>query len=138
MAFMPSKSMRLIRSDLWESRLDTPYPGVTTHAYLWTGGPDGNVLFYGTQTDADYDEMESLGGVAHQYLSHRDEAGPMLARTTWRFGTRLHAPARELVEIGQQARRRQRHRGHPHPGSFPWQHVLPGARGEWPDLPVHR
>jgi hypothetical protein len=95
--------MRPIRSDLWESRLDTPYPGVTTHAYLWTGGPDGNVLFYGTQTDLDFDELESLGGVAHQYLSHRDEAGPMLARTAWRFGTLLHAPARELVEIGQHA-----------------------------------
>jgi hydroxyacylglutathione hydrolase len=103
MAVMRSKSLRPIRSDLWETRLDTPYPGVSTHAYLWTGGPDGNALFYGTQTDADFDELESLGGVAHQYLSHRDEAGPMLARTTWRFGTRLHAPARELVEVGQHA-----------------------------------
>jgi hydroxyacylglutathione hydrolase len=103
MGVMRSESMRLIRSDLWESRLDTPYPGLTTHAYLWTGGPDGNVLFYGTHTDADFDELESLGGVAHQYLSHRDEAGPMLERTGWRFGSRLHAPARELVEIGQHA-----------------------------------
>jgi hydroxyacylglutathione hydrolase len=103
--FIPIKEdlMRPIRADLWESRADAPYPGVTTHAYLWTGGPDGNVLFYGTQTDADFDGFEDMGGVGHQYLSHRDEAGPMLARVAERFGARLHAPAQELVEIGQHA-----------------------------------
>lgn len=95
--------MRPIRADLWETRVDNPYPGLTTHAYLWTGGPGGNVLFYGTQTDADFDEWEALGGVAHHYLSHRDEAGPMLSRIAERFGTRLHAPVAELVEIGQHA-----------------------------------
>jgi hydroxyacylglutathione hydrolase len=95
--------MRPIRSDLWETRVDNPYPGLTTHAYLRTGGADGNVLFYGTQTDADFDELETLGGVAHHYLSHRDEAGPMLSRIAERFGARLHAPVAELVEIGQHA-----------------------------------
>lgn len=95
--------MRPIRADLWETRVDNPFPGLTTHAYLWTGGPDGNVLFYGTQTDADFDELDSLGGVAHHYLSHRDEAGPMLSEIKGRFGARLHAPVAELVEIGQHA-----------------------------------
>jgi glyoxylase-like metal-dependent hydrolase (beta-lactamase superfamily II) len=95
--------MRPIRADLWETRVDNPYPGLTTHAYLWTGGHHGNVLFYGTQTDADFDELEALGGVAHHYLSHRDEAGPMLSRIADRFGARLHAPVAELVEIGQHA-----------------------------------
>jgi glyoxylase-like metal-dependent hydrolase (beta-lactamase superfamily II) len=95
--------MRPIRADLWEARVDDPYPGLTTHAYLWTGGPAGNVLFYGTQTDADFDAIGELGGVAHQYLSHRDEAGPMLAAIAQRFGARLHAPAAELLEIGQHA-----------------------------------
>ena len=93
--------MRPIRADLWETRVDSPFPGLTTHAYLWTGGQDGNVLFYGTQTDADFDELAALGGVAHHYLSHRDEASPMLSRIAERFGARLHAPVAELVEIGQ-------------------------------------
>jgi glyoxylase-like metal-dependent hydrolase (beta-lactamase superfamily II) len=93
--------MRPIRADLWETRVDNPYPGLTTHAYLWTGGHHGNVLFYGTQTDADFDDLEALGGVAHQYLSHRDEAGPMLGKVAERFGAQLHAPAAELAEIGQ-------------------------------------
>jgi hydroxyacylglutathione hydrolase len=95
--------MRQITTDLWETREDSPFPGLTTHAYLWTGGTDGNVLFYSTLTDADFDEIEALGGIAHQYLSHRDEAGPMLARIAERFGAQLHAPAVELVEIGQHA-----------------------------------
>jgi hydroxyacylglutathione hydrolase len=95
--------MRPIRADLWETRTDSPYPGVTTHAYLWTGGADGNVLFYAPHTDADFDAIEQLGGVAHQYLSHRDEAGPMLARVRERFGARLHAPAPELLDIGRHA-----------------------------------
>ena len=95
--------MRPIRADLWETRADSPFPGLTTHAYLWTGGPDGNVLFYGTQTDADFGDVDRLGGTAHHYLSHRDEAGPMLARVRSHFGARLHAPAIELLEIGQHA-----------------------------------
>lgn len=95
--------MRPIRSDLWETRVDSPFPGLTTHAYLWTGGPNGNVMFYGTLTDADFADIESLGGVAHHYLSHRDEAGPMVKRVAERFGAVLHAPAAELAEIGQHA-----------------------------------
>lgn len=95
--------MRPIRTDLWETRVDSPFPGLTTHAYLWTGGPDGNVLLYGTLTDADFDEIEAKGGVAHHYLSHRDEAGPMVKRVAERFGAVLHAPAAELAEIGQHA-----------------------------------
>lgn len=95
--------MRPIRSDLWETQVDSPFPGLTTHAYLWTGGPEGNVLFYSTMTDAEHDHIAELGGVAHHYLSHRDEAGPMLARVAERFGARLHAPVAELVEIGQHA-----------------------------------
>lgn len=95
--------MENIRTDLWQTRVDNPFPGLTTHAYLWTGGPDGNVLFYGTQTDADFGELATLGGVAHHYLSHRDEAGPMLARIAEKFGAQLHAPAAELTEIGRHA-----------------------------------
>ncbi len=95
--------MLQIRSDLWETRQDNPFPGLKTHAYLWTGGPDGNVLFYSPQTDADFDALDRLGGVAHQYLSHRDEAGPMLSAVAERFGARLHAPAVELLDIGRHA-----------------------------------
>jgi hydroxyacylglutathione hydrolase len=93
--------MRQVLADLWETTTDSPFPGLTTHAYLWT---PGNVLFYSMAGDADFEAIAELGGVADQYLSHRDEAGAMLKRIADRFGSRLHAPAAELLEIGQHAR----------------------------------
>ncbi|MGQ0479918.1 MAG: MBL fold metallo-hydrolase [Pseudonocardia sp.] len=88
-----------IRDDLWETAPDSPFPGLTTHAYLWTRPSGGNVLFYSTAGDADHDEIAALGGIAHQYLSHRDEAGPALAQLAERFGCRLHASTAEAADV---------------------------------------
>ena len=92
--------MEKVLSDLWQTRTDSPFPGLTTHAFLWTGR---NALFYSTATDADFSGLEDLGGIADQYLSHRDEAGPMLTKIADHFDSTLHAPAAELLEIGQHA-----------------------------------
>ena len=92
--------MKKVLSDLWQTRTDSPFPGLTTHAFLWTGR---NALFYSTATDADFSELEDLGGISDQYLSHRDEAGPMLTKIADHFDSTLHAPAVELLEIGQHA-----------------------------------
>jgi hydroxyacylglutathione hydrolase len=98
---MPA-TLTQISDDLFQTRTDSPLPGLTTHAYLWRR-PNGNVLFYSPATDADFDAIEKLGGIAAQYLSHLDEAGPNLARIADRFGSRLHAPAAELETIEQHA-----------------------------------
>jgi hydroxyacylglutathione hydrolase len=92
-----------IRDDLWQTRMDSPFPGLTTHAYLWRG-PSGNVLFYSPATEADFDAIDALGGVRAQYLSHLDEAGSNLNRIAERFGRRLHAPAAEIDAIGKHTR----------------------------------
>lgn len=92
-----------IRDDLYETRLDNPFAAVTTHAYLWIR-PAGNVLFYNPASDADFDAIDNLGGVAAQYLSHLDEAGPSLTAIAERFGRQLHAPAAELNAIGKHGR----------------------------------
>ena len=92
--------MQQVLSDLWQTRTDSPFPGLTTHAFLWTGR---NALFYSTATDADFPGLEKLGGVSDQYLSHRDEAGPMLTKIADHFDSSLHAPVAELLEIGQHA-----------------------------------
>jgi hydroxyacylglutathione hydrolase len=57
------------------------------------------VLFYSPGTDDDFAEIEDLGGIAHQYLSHQDEASPVLAHIAQRFAARLHAPAPEVDAI---------------------------------------
>ena len=92
--------MRQVLTDLWETQTDSPFPGLTTHAYLWKGP---NALFYSMATDAEFGALERLGGVTDHYLSHRDEAGPMLKTIAQHFDSTLHAPATELVEIGRHA-----------------------------------
>ena len=91
-----------IHDDLYETQVDSPFPGLTTHAYLWRRSA-GNVLFYSPASDADFDAIDELGGVSAQYLSHLDEAGPNLARIAERFGRQLHAPAAELKQISEYA-----------------------------------
>lgn len=93
--------MRPIRSDLWETASYSPFPGLTTHAYLWTPADGPNALFYAPGNDAEFDTLHKLGGVARQYLSHQDEAGPILGRIAEAFGARLHAPAAEADIIGE-------------------------------------
>jgi glyoxylase-like metal-dependent hydrolase (beta-lactamase superfamily II) len=83
--------------------MDSPFPGLTTHAYLWRR-PRGNVLFYSPATEADFDAIDTLGGIAAQYLSHLDEAGPNLDRVAKRFGRRLHAPEAEIDAIAEHGR----------------------------------
>ena len=93
--------MQKVLTDLWQTRTDSPFPGLTTHAFLWTGRR--NTLFYSAATDADFAELDELGGISDQYLSHRDEAGPMLGKIADHFDSSLHAPVAELLEIGQHA-----------------------------------
>lgn len=102
MATDTTTSLTQIGPDLWETRADAPFPGLTTHAYLWVR-PEGNVLLYSVLTEADLDAIAALGGIAHQYLSHVDEAGPMLRRIAG-LGATLHAPAAEAEEIAGHAR----------------------------------
>lgn len=90
--------MRQVLKDIWETRPDNPFPGLTTHAYLWT---PAQALFYSPATDAEFDELSDLGGVTHHYLSHRDEAGPMLNAVARQFGSTLHAPLAELDDIAK-------------------------------------
>lgn len=92
-----------IREDLYQTRIDSPFPGQTTHSYLWRR-PGGNVLFYSPAGDADFDAIDELGGVSAQYLSHLDEAGPNLVRIAERFGRQLHASAAELDSIAKHGR----------------------------------
>jgi hypothetical protein len=80
--------MRQIQPDLWETEVESPFPGLTTHAYLYQR-EQGNVLFYNTSQQADIEGFAELGGIAFQLLSHRDEVGESLSLIRERFNTRL-------------------------------------------------
>lgn len=97
--------MQQISPDLWQSETANPIPAapqVNTHAYLLTR-PDGNLLFYATGNASDHDRIAELGGLARQYLSHRDEVGPHLATIRDRFGSILVAHKAEVADAGMAA-----------------------------------
>lgn len=92
--------MRQLFIDLWETEVESPFPGLTTHAYLYTS-QTGNVLFYNTGHLADIEKMADLGGVAWQLLSHRDELGESILLFRERYGTKLGGHIREKAEFAK-------------------------------------
>ncbi len=93
--------MERIEPDLWQSSIHRS--GIlNSHAYLLTR-PGGNVLFYNTGDDDDLAEIEALGGIRYQLLTHRDEAAPSLKRIAERFGSRLGCSTLEAPAVGKHA-----------------------------------
>ena len=92
--------MKQIQPDLWETEVERPAPGLTTHAYLLVR-EGGNVLFYNTGHLHEIEKMAELGGVAYQYLSHRDELGDSLKLIHDRFATKLGGHVREQAEFAR-------------------------------------
>lgn len=87
--------MKQMATDLWETAPEIA-EGVRTHAYVWRHQRDGGVLFYSLATPA---QLDAIGPISDQYLSHQDEAGPVLGEISDRLGARLHAPEAELDSI---------------------------------------
>lgn len=92
--------MKQILSDLWETAVESPFPGLTTHAYLWTRD-NGNVLFYNTSQQADIQQMADLGGVAYQLLSHRDEVGRSIIQIRDSYSALLGGHQAELEAFSE-------------------------------------
>lgn len=88
--------MKQILPDVWETKTESPFPGLTTHAYLMVR-EQGNVLFYNTGNREEIDAFSELGGVAWQFLSHEDELGDTLGLIGERYGAKLggHVNERE-------------------------------------------
>jgi glyoxylase-like metal-dependent hydrolase (beta-lactamase superfamily II) len=80
--------MKQIYPDLWQTGVEHPFRGVSTHAYLLVQDT-GNILFYSSGLHDEYRHMQALGGIAYQYLSHRDEVGAALAEIKKIFGSKL-------------------------------------------------
>lgn len=97
--------MKQIYPDLWQTRMEQPLPNVPdlkTRAYLITR-PEGNLLIYSTGHEDEHAAIAELGGVARQYLSHVDEAGPALAAIRERFGSELWGHAAEAQAVQRRA-----------------------------------
>ncbi|WP_249977983.1 MBL fold metallo-hydrolase [Vreelandella olivaria] len=80
--------MQQILPDLWETDVENPAPGLTTHAYLFTR-PQGNIMFYNTSQSSSWPVIQKLGGINRQLLSHQDEVGQSLQTIRERFKAQL-------------------------------------------------
>lgn len=92
--------MKPLFDDLWETETESPFPGLTTHAYLLLR-EGGNVLFYNTSQPEDIDKMAELGGVSWQLLSHRDELGDSLLTLRERFSCQLGGHQSEMADFAR-------------------------------------
>ena len=92
--------MNQIYEDLWQTKLETPFAGVQTHAYLLRG-TKGNVLLYNTSHADEIQHIAELGGIKYQCLSHRDETGESLQRIKDRFESKLCCHVKEESSIAQ-------------------------------------
>lgn len=59
------------------------------------------MLIYNTSHDAELEQIEELGGVKYQFLSHRDEAGKSLVRIKDKFKSELHYHEKEASIIAK-------------------------------------
>ena len=137
--------MHQVLTDLWQTRTDSPFPGLTTHAFLWTGR---NALFY-SDRDATPTSKPSRNSAASPTSTCRTATrpGPMLARIADRFDSSSARSRRRVARdrparpcrrsAGQPPCRRQRCRSHPDARTLTGQHLLPGRRRRG-QLPVHR
>jgi len=92
--------VKQVLADVWETRVESPFPGLTTHAYLLTRDM-GNVLFYNTSQQADIEHMLALGGVRYQFLSHRDELGDSVKQIRKQFDAKLGGHINEQTEFAE-------------------------------------
>jgi hydroxyacylglutathione hydrolase len=86
--------MKQLYDDLWQSKVENPFAGLNTHAYILKC-KKGNVLFYNTSHEDDIQKIAELGGIKYQYLSHRDETGASLQSIKKLFGSALCCHAKE-------------------------------------------
>lgn len=80
--------MKQIYPDLWQTRAEHPFSGVSSHAYLLVQDT-GNILFYSSGLQDEYQHIQELGGITYQFLSHKHEVGDALAEIKKRFGSKL-------------------------------------------------
>ncbi len=94
--------MELLYPGIYHSEGEHPFDdAICTRAYVVTL-PEGNLLFYSSSAIEDhFDFIADQGGLAGQYLNHRDEASIYCDRVRERFGSPLHCHQLEEYPIAQ-------------------------------------
>lgn len=96
--------MERVSDHLFRTEPEFPFGGssVQTHAYVLLR-PDSNVVLYSSRhLPAEEDWLRAAGGVARQFLNHRDEAGPACDWLYETFGAPLTCHDLEREAISRQ------------------------------------
>ena len=87
--------MKRLYPDLWQTDQQKQFATLNVHGYVLER-PGGNALFYNPRSTAEFEEIASVGGISHHYLSHCHEVSGSLVDVARRFGSALCCHA--LVE----------------------------------------
>lgn len=91
--------MKQLSPDLWQTSLYKS-GALSSHAY-YLKTSQGGVLLYNTGDKVDLDEMNTLGGIDYQLLTHRDESTPSQAMIREKFGCKLVCSEYESPSISK-------------------------------------
>ena len=92
--------MKKLCEDLWQSKLYRPFSFLKTQSYLLCTDM-GNALLYNTGIEKELDEIERLGGISSQYLTHRHESGKNLKKIKERFNSTLFCEITESEYVSK-------------------------------------
>ncbi|WP_196888402.1 MBL fold metallo-hydrolase [Aureivirga sp. CE67] len=80
--------MKQIFPDIWQGGNGRQFGTLSIKAYFLRT-PEGNILFYNTKLEDDFKEIEKLGGIDFQFLSHCHEVDESLSENKKRFSLKL-------------------------------------------------
>ncbi len=92
--------MRQVLADLWETGTDSPFPGLTTHAYLWILAMHCSIRWPVTSTSRRSRTSAASPTSTFRTVTRR---GRCSSASPTGSARRLHAPVAELLEIGRHA-----------------------------------
>lgn len=78
--------MNVIAENFYQSKIEHPFGNAVCTAAYFAPKSEGNILFYSSGLIEDhFSFIENKGGIAFQYLNHRDEAGPVCDKVEEKF-----------------------------------------------------
>lgn len=97
--------MTQIVDGIFQSQVEHPFENAVCTAAYFALRKEGNILFYSSsKIEQNFDFLEKMGGVASQYVNHRDEASEYCDIVERRFGAPLHCHILESEAISNKCR----------------------------------
>ncbi|WP_196894829.1 MBL fold metallo-hydrolase [Aureivirga marina] len=80
--------MKQIFPDIWQGEAGVQFGTLSIRAYFLKTS-EGNILFYNTKQEEDFEDIQDLGGLDYQFLSHCHEVDASLKENKKKFPLKL-------------------------------------------------